>query len=348
MNNENRTTGCKGLLVAAVFGLLAVTSFPASAQDPADADSDKDREAQRKELREAREALEQAARRVSELSRNMDGFDNNVRVFMRDLGGAPDRAVLGIVIGSMDGEDKVDGLKVLSVTPGGPADKAGLRSGDILVGLDGKDLSDGDEKAQRRLMEIMKSKEPGDEAEVAYLRGDDERSVTITTGESEPLVISRMLSGPMGEEFDVRLRGLEGEAVPEVMARFKGIPAPPDAPFFVRLMSGIGDMELVTLSKDLGAYFGTDKGLLVVRAPHEEAYKLKDGDVILEIDGREPRDPGHALKIMSSYEGGEDLELKILRNKKRQTVSIKVPEREVGMRWRPRPPEAPEPPAAEG
>ena len=45
------------------------------------------------------------------------------------------------------------------------------------------------------------------------------------------------------------------------------------------------DMELATISPQLGSYFGTDKGVLVVRAPTDGALKLEDGDVILAIDG---------------------------------------------------------------
>lgn len=40
------------------------------------------------------------------------------------------------------------------------------------------------------------------------------------------------------------------------------------------------DMELVTLTPRLGSYFGTDQGVLVVRAPAGGALKLEDGDVI--------------------------------------------------------------------
>jgi len=58
---------------------------------------------------------------------------------------------------------------------------------------------------------------------------------------------------------------------------------------------GWGDMELVPLTEELGRYFGTDKGLLVVRAPEDDDLKLKDGDVIQRIDGREPQSVAHAM-----------------------------------------------------
>ena len=63
-------------------------------------------------------------------------------------------------------------------------------------------------------------------------------------------------------------------------------------------------------------YFGTDKGVLVVRAPTGGAPKLEDGDVILAIDGRQPTSGSHATRILGSYQPGEKITLRILRRHK--------------------------------
>jgi len=44
-----------------------------------------------------------------------------------------------------DISDKVDGVVVLSIVPGGAADKAGLQSGDVIVGINGKSISNLDD-----------------------------------------------------------------------------------------------------------------------------------------------------------------------------------------------------------
>ena len=75
----------------------------------------------------------------------------------------------------------------------------------------------------------------------------------------------------------------------------------------------LGDMELATLTPRLGSYFGSDKGVLVVRAPAEGALKLEDGDVILAIDGREPTSGSHATRILGSYQPGEKVTLRVMR-----------------------------------
>ncbi len=89
--------------------------------------------------------------------------------------------------------------------------------------------------------------------------------------------------------------------------------------------TGLGDLELVELNEGLGRYFGTDKGLLVVKAPKSDAFDLQDGDVIQNIDGREPKGVRHALRILGSYAAGEKLKLGIMRDKKRRTIDVEIP-----------------------
>jgi hypothetical protein len=84
-------------------------------------------------------------------------------------------------------------------------------------------------------------------------------------------------------------------------------------------------MELVELSPGLGRYFGTDSGLLVVRAPSDPALKLEDGDVIRRIGGREPGSVSHAMRILRSYEEGEALELEIMREQRSRRLDVQIP-----------------------
>jgi S1-C subfamily serine protease len=105
------------------------------------------------------------------------------------------------------------------------------------------------------------------------------------------------------------------------------------------------DFELVTLNPDLGEYFGTKEGLLVVKAPEDSSLLLKSGDVILAIGGRKPTSPSHAMRILRSYDAGETVAIDIMRRQKRLALSWTVPardkrqlhrhgEREEQSRWR--------------
>jgi hypothetical protein len=98
-----------------------------------------------------------------------------------------------------------------------------------------------------------------------------------------------------------------------------------------------GSMELIELSEGLGKYFGTDTGLLVVSAPKSDSLELQDGDVIQTIDGREPTDVRHAMRILNSYESGESLNLGIMRDKKKRTLEVEVPADHHGSLFAPMP-----------
>ena len=109
------------------------------------------------------------------------------------------------------------------------------------------------------------------------------------------------------------------------MAGFAAVPPMPDF-VFMRGEGVFGSAELVPMTPKLGQYFGTETGLLVVRAPDDSRLKLEDGDVIVDIDGRTPSNASHALRILSSYQAGEKLKLNILRMKKRMAFEVTVPE----------------------
>lgn len=267
---------------------------------------ERDREALHKELAEARRELAEAAGHVAELAREIGVEAGDMHFRVLAPGGmefGPRRAMLGIAIGERDG--KQQGVEVLSVTPGGPADKAGIRVGDIITAIGATDLAKAD-SGSRAVVESLEAIEPGSVIEVKYRRGDDARTAKVTT-----------------ESVDMHMRFARrlADGMPH------DLPGLPRVPMFLELMHGWGDIELAPLSPQLGEYFGADKGLLVIRAPKDAEFKLQDGDVILAIDGREPEDAGHAMRILRSYRGGEKLSLDILRKRKKMSLEISVPER---------------------
>jgi membrane-associated protease RseP (regulator of RpoE activity) len=71
------------------------------------------------------------------------------------------------------------GALVMEVTPGSPANTAGLRSGDIVVAVDGDSFVPGD-----MLSDKVGAFQPGDKITVAYWRDGRERTVRVTLGEN--------------------------------------------------------------------------------------------------------------------------------------------------------------------
>jgi S1-C subfamily serine protease len=91
--------------------------------------------------------------------------------------------------------------------------------------------------------------------------------------------------------------------------------------------SGWLDLELVALNPELGEYFGTTDGLLVIHAPDDSELQVKGGDVILSVDGRPVGSQAQLMRILRSYETGEDVKLDVMRQKRRTTLTVKIPER---------------------
>ena len=282
------------LTLIAAMG-LAAASAPLGAQTPQEREELQDA---RSELQEAREALEEAAREVARLSAQAAG--PVVRSFT--LISRP--AVLGINI-----SDEEEGVQVDGVTPGGPAADSGVETGDIIVAMDGAELS-GDSPAEL-LIAQMENVSPGDTVVLTIVRDGDEEEIEVVAGSSRAFFGRDDRDDDDDRRFDFGDWFQERGDIRDRLVSFG---------------RRWGDMELVELTPELGAYFGTETGILVVRAPADRALEaLTDGDVILEIGGRTPNDAEHALRILASFEGGETLELDIMRNQSRETLEVEFP-----------------------
>lgn len=67
-----------------------------------------------------------------------------------------------------------------AVVTGSPADKAGIKAGDIITEVDGVKIND-----QRTLNSILLKYKPGQEVEIKYVRGKDEKTTKLTLGSTE-------------------------------------------------------------------------------------------------------------------------------------------------------------------
>jgi S1-C subfamily serine protease len=84
-------------------------------------------------------------------------------------------AFLGV--STTDTSDGSGGAQVVDVTSGGPAQKAGIAAGDLIVTVDGKPVSTAD-----ALSGLIQAHQPGDTVQVVVERNGASRTVTVTLG----------------------------------------------------------------------------------------------------------------------------------------------------------------------
>ena len=73
-----------------------------------------------------------------------------------------------------------NGVLVQQVQPNGPADKAGLKPGDIITTLDGRQIKDGDD-----LVNEIASRRPGSSIRLGYMRDGKPADTTVTVGDRD-------------------------------------------------------------------------------------------------------------------------------------------------------------------
>ncbi len=235
------------------------------------------------------------------------------------------RGRIGVVVktDSDAANDKL-GARIEAVTPGGPADKAGLKAGDIITRFNGTTLggvgSEDDEESGpgMKLISLARELDPGDTVQVEYHRGSANSKASIVAED-------------LGRGGDMHLDMPGMPDMGEMPHSWNFLREPGEGGGDIALTIGgafdaWGGIELVSLNPDLGEYFGAREGVLVVRASEDSTLPVKGGDVILGIGGRKPTSPMHAMRILRSYEVGETVSIDVLRKQKRTTLTWKVPE----------------------
>jgi serine protease DegQ len=79
------------------------------------------------------------------------------------------------------GVSQTQGVVVLDVVDGGPAAKAGLRPGDVITAVDGKQVATVED-----FLAVLRPHRPGDTVSVTFLRGDASQSTDVTLADRPP------------------------------------------------------------------------------------------------------------------------------------------------------------------
>ena len=219
------------------------------------------------------------------------------------------------------------GVGITQVIQGSPAEKAGLKKDDVIVRLDGENIT-----SVRKLNRLVSEIAPDQSVRVTVSRGGAEQEVTATIGKRNNVsTVQGLMRGeprvfkwerdpkafkefekfkdfkfdfPMGEKFE-----FDGDGLTFLLSNSRRI--------------GVSTMQL---NKQLAEYFGitNGKGVLVTSVAEDgPAAKagVKAGDVITAVDGEEVDSPGDIARSVNRKKDGE-VTLTVIRNKSQQTFRV--------------------------
>ena len=181
------------------------------------------RAAQQAEMAKMHDELNIARRQLRETSREIARVNREV-ARARAIGETSsvvfttsERPVIGIILGDADDV----GVRVLGVSPDGPAERAGIKQGDAIIALGGRVLAAVDESGNTKnglytALQEMKADEP---VIVSVERGDQTLDLTVVPEVREPLTshtIRRFSSAPVAPSAPGEVITIERIVVPEI------------------------------------------------------------------------------------------------------------------------------------
>ena len=184
------------------------------------------------------------------------------------------------------------GVLVQQVQPGGPADKAGLKPGDIITQVDGRAIKDGDD-----LVNEIASRKPGSSIRLGFMRDGKATDATVTVGDRDK-VFAEMNNPQLSAAPDEQ--GDAGESKLGIVVR----EAPP------AVSSRLHAQGMVVQSVRTGSFAdlsGLEPGLVIIRINKQPTAttaqydavvsRLKTGDdVAFEV--MDPRRPGDGINYL--------------------------------------------------
>jgi serine protease Do len=180
-----------------------------------------------------------------------------------------------------------EGALVSDVTPDGPADKAGIKRGDIIVAVDGNRIED-----MPDLPKTVATNKPGTVSKLTYIRNGKEKTVDLTLGElPEEVAVSTSLRNNDAER---NLGLIVQEINPQIQRRF-----------------GIEESKGVIITNVNPGSIGYEAGLM-------------GGDIILEINKAYIGNLDDYRKSVDSLKEGQTALLLVRRATNTIYVALKI------------------------
>ena len=215
---------------------------------------------------------------------------------------------IGVAVSELEGADTKtgSGVRVDSVDEGSPAEKAGLRKGDVVVEFDGERV-----RSVRQFTRLVTETPVGRTVTAVAMRDGQRVTMSITPREND----------------GVRLfGGNEWRVLDELKARRAPAPLPPTFETFFRGANQLG-VTVNTLTDQLGEYFGTKVGVLVTSVQEDSLASrigVKAGDVITAVNGATVEDSAELRRRMDRIDSGAEFTITVMRDKKPVTLKGKI------------------------
>jgi len=196
------------------------------------------------------------------------------------------------------------GVLVQDIVKDGPADMAGIKSGDIIVQFNSKKIFD-----VERLRKLIGLHDPGEKVDVIVFRDGKTKTFNVELEEKEKIHDSHYFS--VG---DNNIKVYTDKLLKKKYITEKK----------VYLGVNIEDME-----EQLGEYFGVKEGMgslitnIFEDSPAEKA-GLKAGDVIVAIASDPVEGTSDIGYILEDFEDGDEVDVKVMRDKKIKIIKVKL------------------------
>jgi serine protease Do len=186
------------------------------------------------------------------------------------------------------------GVEVTRVAPDSPAEKAGLKAGDVVLQYNGTKV-----EGLEQLSRLVRETPVGREVKLDIYRGGAAQTLTARIGEHPPLP-----GMPDGFSFHM----------PDVPRIIQGLRSP---------MLGV---EAESIDGQLAQYFGVNEGVLVrtvMKGSAAEKAGVKAGDVILRVDEMKVSTPGEiSARLRAAH--GKPVPVAVMREHKEMSITVEA------------------------
>ena len=240
---------------------------------------------------------------------------------------------LGVMVSDVEVTAPAGGVTIDQVNDNSPAEKAGIKPGDVVVEYDGERV-----RSARQFTRLVQETPEGRTVKVGLLRDGKRQTVDATPANSE-------MSWDFGPEMDRALREAErgmrefNFSVPDPewwLDRDRGNREPRRFEYrvpggirpFINGSRGRLGVTVQSLTAELEEYFGAKNGgALVSSVTNESAAAkagVKAGDVITSINGRRVEDSDDLIREIEDAKG--ETTIVLIRDKKEITLKAQIGE----------------------